>query len=367
MTPDAIIVIGTDQCIQVFNRGAERVFGYTSEEVIGRSFEILIPESLRPAHGRHVRNFEAGLEDAKFMSERGEISGLKKGGEVFPAIASISKLRLKGDLIFTVMLHDVTERKRAEREVLEAKEAAELADRAKSEFLANMSHELRTPLNAILGFAQMIQAQTLGSDQAERYIQYAGDIYGSGNHLLAIINDILDLSKIEAGKVTLDESDLQIDDVVETALRLVRGRAADGELELTVDIAAETAAKKLRTDQRMVRQMLLNLLSNAIKFTPLGGSVQLNAQQCADGSLAFCVSDSGVGMAPEDIPLALSTFGQVESALTRSAEGTGLGLPLVASLVELHGGTLTLDSQAGIGTRATITFPQDRLVEPVTV
>ncbi|MAG95427.1 MAG: hypothetical protein CMM08_01885 [Rhodospirillaceae bacterium] len=366
MTPDAIIVIGTDQHIQVFNRGAERVFGYAAEEVIGRSFETLIPEPLRTVHRRHVTDFVADSVDAKYMSERSEISGLRKSGEVFPALASISKLRLKGDLVYTVMLHDATERKRAEQEVIRAKEAAEIADRAKSEFLANMSHELRTPLNAILGFAQMIQAQTIGPDQGERYIQYAKDIYVSGSFLLAIINDILDLSKIEAGKVTLDERDLDIAEIVESAVRLVRARAGDGELGLTVDVFVEPAGKRLRADERIVRQMLLNLLSNAIKFTPAGGSVQLSARCREDGGMAFCVDDSGIGMTPEDITVALSSFGQVEGVLTRSAEGTGLGLPLVASLAELHDGSLELESQPGQGTRATINFPDYRLVEPAT-
>ncbi len=365
MTPDAIIVIGTDQHIQVFNRGAERVFGYAAEEVIGRSFETLIPEPLRTVHRRHVTDFVADSVDAKYMSERSEISGLRKSGEVFPALASISKLRLKSDLVYTVMLHDATERKRAEQEVIRAKEAAEIADRAKSEFLANMSHELRTPLNAILGFAQMIQAQTIGPDQGERYIQYAKDIYVSGSFLLAIINDILDLSKIEAGKVTLDERDLDIAEIVESAVRLVRARAGDGELGLTVDVFVEPAGKRLRADERIVRQMLLNLLSNAIKFTPAGGSVRLSARCREDGGMAFCVDDSGIGMTPEDITVALSSFGQVEGVLTRSAEGTGLGLPLVASLAELHDGSLELESQPGQGTRATIIFPDYRLVEPV--
>jgi len=261
---------------------------------------------------------------------------------------------------------DVTESRQAEHRLIAAKREAEFANLSKSEFLANMSHELRTPLNAILGFAQMIQAQTIGPDQGERYIQYAKDIYVSGSFLLAIINDILDLSKIEAGKVTLDERDLDIAEIVESAVRLVRARAGDGELGLTVDVFVEPAGKRLRADERIVRQMLLNLLSNAIKFTPAGGSVQLSARCREDGGMAFCVDDSGIGMTPEDITVALSSFGQVEGVLTRSAEGTGLGLPLVASLAELHDGSLELESQPGQGTRATINFPDYRLVEPAT-
>ncbi|MDP6623647.1 MAG: PAS domain S-box protein [Alphaproteobacteria bacterium] len=338
-----------------------RIYGLAREET-----ELTVDFALTHMHpddrGHYLRARDVAREERQSFSTEFRI--VRPGGEIrIVTLESQPQFDDAGEVVEVFgTAQDITERKWAEQEVIEAKEAAEIADRAKSEFLANMSHELRTPLNAILGFAQMIEDQTLGPDARERYIQYAADIYGSGNHLLAIINDILDLSKIEAGKAELDEHDLDIDDLVESAVRLVRMRARETQLGLEVDVQVELAGIRLRADQRMVRQMLLNLLSNAVKFTPLGGSVTVSGRRNEDGGLALCVADTGIGMTPEDIPLALSHFGQVGRALDQSFEGTGLGLPLVRSLAELHGGGLEIESAVGVGTRATIWFPKERVV-----
>ena len=263
--------------------------------------------------------------------------------------------------IRVLTLHDLAAQEDAAAAVLAAKRDAEYADRAKSEFLANMSHELRTPLNAIIGFSQMIRDQSLGPDATEVYLEYARDICGSGDHLLSIINDILDLSKIEAGETQLHEQELDVDAIVEASLILIKSRAQESGLALQSNI--EAGGARLFADGRMTKQMLLNLLSNAVKFTGPGGSVSLRVVRGDQGGLKFSVTDTGIGIAQKDIPTALSSFGQVESSMTRRVDGTGLGLPLVASLAKLHGGGLELDSAPGTGTTATIWFPQERVIE----
>ncbi len=258
-----------------------------------------------------------------------------------------------GRLIAT--LTDVTERERRESELTQAKEAAEAGSRAKSEFLATMSHELRTPLNAIIGFAEMLVGEVIGP-LAPRYHSYAEDIAASGQHLLAIINAILDMSKIEAGKFQLSESEFLLAGAVQRSVRVLAGRAKEAGLSLHADIPR---ALMLCADERIVSQILLNLISNAVKFTPSGGEVRIAAQLQTDG-LLLSVQDSGIGIAQEDIPKSLQPFGQIDSSLSRKYAGTGLGLPLVKSLIELHGGKLIIDSEVGFGTTVTALFPRQR-------
>jgi len=237
-------------------------------------------------------------------------------------------------------------------------EEARAASQAKSEFLANMSHELRTPLNAIIGFSELVAGELFGPI-GPRYVEYGHDIHASGIHLLSVIGDILDLSKIEAGQRQLSESEVDLHDAAESSLRLVRGRAENNGVRLVNGVAR--AVPHIHADERAVKQMLLNLLSNAVKFTPGGGRVAVGAEVRGDGSLAVSVDDTGIGIAPENIPRALAPFSQVDSSLSRRYAGTGLGLPLVKSLIELHGGMLELKSEEGKGTLATIVFPADRV------
>ena len=239
-----------------------------------------------------------------------------------------------------------------------AKEDADAANRAKSDFLANMSHELRTPLNAIIGFAEVIEGQLLGPLGVNRYREYAKDILESGRHLLEVINDVLDLAKVEAGTLELHETLVNIGDVVLVCERTLRQRAPDGKLRLSTEI--DPALSGMVADELKLRQIIINLLSNAVKFTPAGGDVTISVNLLSDGEIAIAVADTGVGIAPADIPTALEPFRQIDNSMSRSHQGTGLGLPLTRKLVELHGGRLTIESALGVGTTVTAVFPSER-------
>jgi signal transduction histidine kinase len=253
---------------------------------------------------------------------------------------------------------EITERIRAEKALISASEAADTANRAKSEFLANMSHELRTPLNAIIGFSDTMLQEIFGPIRNGKYVDYIRDIGSAGRHLLAIINDILDLSKVEAGENKLEESEFEIGENIRSCLALVRGWADKGQVELTEELPQQPIS--LYADGRKFRQILLNLVSNAIKFTPKGGMVAVKVWRDESRASYIQVRDNGIGMAAEDIPKALAIFGQVDSGLARQFEGTGLGLPLAKRFADLHGATLDIESALGAGTTITVRFGPNR-------
>ncbi|HVJ52283.1 MAG TPA: ATP-binding protein [Aliidongia sp.] len=277
------------------------------------------------------------------------------------------------------LFRDITEEKRRERDLLEwlgyldeqirdldrltielseAKQLAEAANFAKSAFLTGMSHELRTPLNAVLGFAEIVRDQVFGRHEIDRYSNYAADIHSSGLHLLTLINDILDLSKIEAGKMELREEITDLESIIASAFNLVQEAALRGGINLR-RLTRERIA--LRADGTKLKQCLLNLLANAVKFTPSGGSVTLSVNLDAS-HLMLGVQDTGIGIAPDDIPGVFEPFRQIDGEISRKSHGTGLGIPLTKRFMELHGGTVAIESELGRGTLATLLLPIDRVV-----
>ena len=239
-------------------------------------------------------------------------------------------------------------------------EQARDANKAKSAFLANMSHELRTPLNAIMGFSEVMKEEHLGPMHNARYLGYAGDIHSSGRYLLGIINDILDLSKIEAGKMSLDNAEeFPLRHSLEGSMAMVAELGEKYGVRLTGEMPPDHV--HLVAVDRMIRQIMINLLGNAIKFTPAGGSVRVSGAALEGGGYAVTVQDSGIGMTPEEIVEALTPFGQIENRMTATHNGTGLGLPLAKAMVELHDGTLAISSMPGHGTRIVLSFPASRI------
>lgn len=343
------------------NRTMAQILGFDNAQ------ELLLAQP--DLHGRLFidpsvrRDWFSRLETTNQKGREVELRN-QKGGTVWVNMTGHAVRDPMGDVThFECTMFDITERRRAELELMAAKENADFANRSKSEFLANMSHELRTPLNAIIGFSEIIRDQLFGPVGQQQYVEYAGDIYDSGSLLLSLINDILDMSKIEAGKRELAETTMDIEQMVRAVSRLVAARAKAGKLKLVMNVPHNLPA--LRAEERAIKQVLTNLLTNAIKFTHEGGSVTLTASVDDRNHMIIKVEDTGIGMSPDEIPVAMAPFGQIESALSRKNQGTGLGLPLTRALVELHGGTLTLQSKVGIGTVVTLTFPSDRVVGKV--
>jgi len=482
LAAEAIICIDPNHRIAAFSVGAEKIFGYTPEEVIGQHFEILLPIASRSIHERHVENFEGSRKPNMFMAGTDAIKGLRKDGTEFPAEASISKIAKEDGIHFALVLHDISALKQAEasearlghildsslneiyifnagtlkceksnrgaranlgyameemrtfglhdiileidrdgvdglvaslrdgtrskitletkhkrkngssydaetyleliesdghhvfvafaRDIsqrkaqeeklrLAAEEAAQ-ANRSKSEFLANMSHELRTPLNAILGFSDLMRQEAFGPIGDDQYLEYAGDIFDSGTHLLSLINDILDSAKVDAGRFSLNEKLIDVADAILRCERMVKSLAEGSEVEIVNCI--DQHLPPLYCDERAIKQMLLNLLSNSIKFTDEGGEIIVSANITGDGQMSICVADNGIGIAPDDLQKVLLPFSQADAGLSRGHQGTGLGLSLTKSLIELHQGSLSLESEVDVGTAATIRFPADRAI-----
>lgn len=259
---------------------------------------------------------------------------------------------------------EITDRKNAELALVAAKEMAELANRSKTEFLANMSHELRTPLNAIIGFSQVMADEMMGPVGTPKYIGYARDIAASAEHLLGIINDILDVSKLEAGKLELFEETIDVPKAIRDLLLLVEERAHESGVRIETDVAE--GLPPLRADARKLKQILLNLITNAVKFSHPGGTVRIEARLDM-GRIVIAVADNGIGMDESELATAVTRFGQVASPWSRRQAGTGLGLPLAIGLAELHGAELKIESRKGVGTTARVIFPEERTVAPPSV
>ncbi len=309
------------------------------------------------ALGRRVAELDARLLAREILPPSLEEEIVDRDGNFCDLLTTKSVYRDgDGAMVVTASL-DITARKRAELDLLAIKDQAEIANRSKTEFLANMSHELRTPLNAIIGFSQVMAGEMLGPITTTRYVGYARDILASAEHLLGIINDVLDVSKLETGKIELVEELLDLPKAIAELIALVDNKAKASEIRLLA--RQEGNVPLLRSDPRKVKQIVLNLVTNAIKFSRSGGEVEIVLRNDA-GAATIAVADHGIGMDPHEVELAMTRFGQVTGPWTRDHAGTGLGLPLAIGLAELHGATLTIISTKGVGTEVVVAFPPGR-------
>jgi cell cycle sensor histidine kinase DivJ len=340
--------------------GRIRFASPASESLLGRAPSELVgalPAAL--AHPDDLSAVQAAfMESAYFGREGAAEVRLRHGarGYVWAEIrCRPAGLRAKGaPAEIVAVTRDISERKAQERALIEARDVAMSASRAKSAFLANMSHELRTPLNAIIGFSELMEREIFGPLGSARYQEYAKLIHDSGGHLLDLINGVLDMSKIEAGKFELYEEIFELDDLASSSLRFVNLAAERGGVALSSEVAP--GARRVFADKRAVKQILVNLLSNGVKFTPRGGQVVLSARLIEKG-VEIMVRDTGTGISKSDLEKLGKPFEQVESAVTRGKEGTGLGLALVKSLAAMHGGEAVLESALGVGTMVKVRLP----------
>ncbi len=345
-----------DEKMVFANDALAHLLGYDAEEMLGADVnDFIMPE---------FREMVGGRRSARLLNqpapEHYDLWARHKDGNGIWVDQLAQAVIWEGRSATQVSIIDISQRKAAEAAVIAAKEEAEQANRAKSQFLAHFSHELRTPLNAIIGFSEIMQQELFGPLGDERYGDYAKDIHQSGEHLLALISDILDLSRIEAGQLDRAEEIFEVDPVAEDCVRLLRSRADEKDVAIDLRLLAEGA--RLRGDERQLRQILLNLLSNAVKFTRPDTTITLTSGIDEAGGLCFRISDAGAGMAANDIERVQQPFIRLESAMTSSEEGTGLGLAITKRLLESHGGSLRLTSEVEVGTTATACFPGSRVV-----
>jgi PAS domain S-box-containing protein len=343
--------------LQMITHRVNNVLGFSPHELIGRNLMSMVSsEPLRQALRRRLERLSP-FRDQPFDAD--DSNGRRKLFLMSAApIFDKADGSLKG---FRGAATDITELTRREESLRTAKEAAEVASRAKSHFLANMSHELRTPLNAIIGFTDVMRMGLLGPVENPEYRAYVGDIHGSAQRLLEVINDILDMSRIETGEVELHEAACNIEELFESARRIVHSRMEARAIKFSADLSPRLP--RINADKRKIKQILVNLLGNAVKFTAPGGRVRLAATMGPEGGIVITVEDNGIGIAPEHLDRVMEPFAQVEADLDRRFEGIGMGLPLSRGLARLHGGDLALESSVGKGTRATVTLPPERSIE----
>jgi len=367
--PDAIIEIDRDGRIVLLNAVTEKIFGYTREELLDRTVELLIPQELRGTHCGH-RSAYWSHPSTRTMGSGLKLYGQRKDGTRFPVEISLSPVKSDDGFRVTAIIRDVSERERVEerlhaiqenyaRELAETNRELELrnleierANRLKSEFLASMSHELRTPLHTVIGFSELLGEEIEGplNDKQKRFI---GHIHKDSMHLLELINDVLDLSKIEAGHLELRRESFDVAAAIEDALGSIRSQGSAKSIQLTTSISVPTA---LDADRVRFKQVMYNLLSNAVKFTPQGGKIHVSAR-VIDGFLEVAVKDNGIGIAKEEHASVFDKFHQVGATTKGVREGTGLGLAITKHLVEQHGGRISLESEPGKGSCFTFTVP----------
>jgi len=340
----------------MMNQEYERLFGIELQSAVGESARSAFPDDIAELFELQ----EKEVIDRKETVTREQVIPHPDGDRVhlctkFPVANAAGTIHAIGTIST-----DITDKKAVEKAMLDAKEQAELANRAKTEFLAHMSHELRTPLNSVIGFGEVLEKGVFGPLGHFKYQEYAKDIGDSGSHLLSLISNILDISKIEAGELDFFEETIDVGEIFESSARMVMDRAARNGIALNVDVPQ--GLPPMRGDEVRLKQILLNLLSNAVKFTPKGGQVSVEATIDNDNAMVWEVADTGVGIAADDLERILNPFEKVRGNAAISHEGTGLGLYLTNALTEMHGGTLAIDSEPAKGTTVTVRFPPERTV-----
>jgi protein-histidine pros-kinase len=352
-TPDAIIMANETGRIVLANSQAERLFGYSRGELLGKLVELLLPGRYRGGHVTHRSGYFAQPR-TRSMGAGLELYGLRKDSSEFPVEISLSPLQTEEGMMVMSAIRDTTDRKRIERALQQKNAELERANQAKDRFLASMSHELRTPLNGIIGFSEFLSDGRPGPLN-DKQKEYLGDILNSGRHLLHLINDMLDLVKVQAGKVELCLEPFRLEEVISEACAGVRPIAESKHIEIKVGIASGLDSVTL--DRQRFKQILYNLLSNALKFTDDGGHVAIEAQPHEDGRFQLSVSDDGIGIRSEDIGRLFTEFEQLETGIARRFGGTGLGLALTRSLVALHDGVIDVESELGKGSTFRVNLP----------
>ena len=355
---DGVLLLDRQGRILSMNRSAEALFGYDSPELEGEIFtRLFAPESHRAAI-----DYLEGLATngvASLLNDGREVIGQVREGGLIPLFMTVGRVADDSQK-FCAVFRDITQWKRAEEELLESKRKAEQSSSAKSDFLAKISHEIRTPLNAIIGFADVMREERLGPIGNERYREYLKDIQTSGAHLISLINDLLDLSKIEAGKLELSFASVDLNDIARQCMAIMQSQANRERIIIRTSLMPELP--QVVADVRSIRQIVLNLLSNSIKFTPPGGQVIVSTQLTEDGEVLLRVRDTGVGMTETEIAAALEPFRQLSTTSRSAGTGSGLGLPLTKALTEANRASFSIKSNANGGTLAEISFPSTRVL-----
>ena len=339
------------------NRTAEALFGYDQKEMAGE----LVTELMAPESRASVMDYFEGLKSGgvrSVLNDGREVTGRVRQGGRLPVFLSFGQIAEKPEKKFCAVLRDLTAWKKSERELVDARKAAEAASAQKTDFLAKISHEVRTPLNAIIGFAEVMIEERFGAVGNERYKDYLKDIHASGGHVISLVNDLLDLSKIEAGKMELDFTSVNVNDVVRGAVSIMQPQSQRGRIVIRSAMTAKLPA--IVADERALKQIVLNLLSNAVKFTDPGGQVIVSTTLSDLGEIAIRVRDTGIGMTPKEVEQAMEPFKQLSA--TRRAGGTGLGLPLTKALVDANRAAMRISSVKNEGTLVEIVFPPARVM-----
>jgi len=352
---EAVIVIDQKSKIKTFNPAAENMFGYAVQDILGQSINILMTGHHHDHHDQYMKNYkQTGVAKILGVRER-EFEAVRKNGEIFPIELNIAEFLIGSERNFIGTIRDVTWRKDTENKLRQSMQDVKNANQAKSEFLAALSHEFRTPLNSIIGFSELILGRYLGFDDLKFYEEYVKDIHGSSQHLLALVNDVLDLSAIEAGKRNIDIVEIDIKQCLSRCKEIVHGAMDDKDIHFQVN--TDGLKIPIFADKRAVMQILINVLSNAIKFTPHGGRIDVRIIE-DETHHTLIVADNGQGIPADKLNDLIKPFVMLENNPPDGKQGTGLGLAIVDQLARLHGGSLRLESEVGKGTQVYIKLPK---------